>query len=123
MELLSTCPHREWPSHPLASVSSFSKSTWFLPATGVSPTAAGMQARLGLCPRDGGQSALGAQLGAALEMTVETGLASSQSCQQCPHPRTQWVFLHMMYVSTSEKRGKNAHTSQAAVGSQVPGAW
>ena len=93
-----------------------------------------MQARLGLCPRDGGQSALGAQLGAALEMTVETGLASSdtegeggvqgsRSCQRCPHPRTQWVFLHMMYVSTSEKRGKNAHTSQAAVGSQVPGAW
>lgn len=38
-----------------------------------------MQARLGLCPRDGGQSALGAQLGAALEMTVEIGLASSDS--------------------------------------------
>lgn len=77
MELLSTCPHREWPSHPLASVSSFSKSTWFLPAAGVSPTAAGMQARLGLCPRDGRQSALGAQHGAALEMTMEMGLASS----------------------------------------------
>ena len=45
----------------------------------MSPTAAGMQARLGLCPRDGGQSALGAQLGAALEMTVETGLASSDT--------------------------------------------
>ena len=36
-----------------------------------------MKARLGLCPRDGGQSALGAQLGAALEMTVEIGLTSS----------------------------------------------
>ena len=46
---------------------------------GVSPTAAGMQARLSLCPRDGGQSALGAQLGAALEMTVEIGLASSDT--------------------------------------------
>lgn len=38
-----------------------------------------MKARLGLCPRDGGQSALGAQLGAALEMTVEIGLASSDT--------------------------------------------
>ena len=46
---------------------------------GVSPTAAGMQARLSLCHRDGGQSALGAQLGAALEMTLEIGLASSDT--------------------------------------------
>lgn len=48
-------------------------------AAGVSPTAAGMKARLGLCPRDGGQSALGAQLGAALEMTVGIGLTSSDT--------------------------------------------
>lgn len=98
MELLSTCPHREWPSHPLGSVSSFSKSARFLQATGVSPTTAVMKTRLGLCPGDGGQSALGARLGAALEMTMEIGLASSdrregvhgsQSCQKCPHPRTQ----------------------------------
>ncbi|XP_037601204.1 formin-like protein 5 [Cebus imitator] len=63
---------------------------------GVSPTTAVMKTRLGLCPGDGGQSALGAQLGAALEMTMEVGLASSDrkegvhgshSCQKCPHPR------------------------------------
>lgn len=38
-----------------------------------------MKARLGLCPRDGGHSALEAQLGAALEMTVEIELASSDT--------------------------------------------
>lgn len=38
-----------------------------------------MRARLGLCPRDGGLSALGAQLGAALEMTVEIGQTSSDA--------------------------------------------
>lgn len=38
-----------------------------------------MKARLGLCPGDGGQSALGAQLGAALEMTVEIQLAASDT--------------------------------------------
>ncbi|KAL0622454.1 hypothetical protein AAY473_006042 [Plecturocebus cupreus] len=68
----------------------------FLPATGVSPATAVMKTRLGLCPGDGGQSALGARLGAALEMTMEIGLASSdlkegvhgsQSCQKCQHPR------------------------------------
>lgn len=38
-----------------------------------------MKARLGLCPQDGGQSALGAQLGAAREMTVEIEVASSDT--------------------------------------------
>lgn len=38
-----------------------------------------MKARLGVCPGDGGLSALGAQLGAALEMTVEIQLASSDT--------------------------------------------
>lgn len=45
-------------------------------AAGVSPTTAGMRARLSLCPRDGGQGTLGAQHG-AIAMAVGTGLASS----------------------------------------------
>lgn len=65
------------PPLPLASVSSFSKASWFLQAAGVSPTTAGMRARLSLCPRDGGQGTLGAQHGAAIAMSVGIELASS----------------------------------------------
>lgn len=36
-----------------------------------------MKGRLSLCPGDGGQGTLGAQLGAAIEMTVDIELASS----------------------------------------------
>lgn len=55
-----------------------------------------MKVRLGLCPRDGGQSALGAQLGAALEMTVEIGLTSSDT-------EGGWSgFLELREVSTPQ---------------------
>lgn len=103
---------------PLASVCSFSKSTWFLLAAGVSPTAAGVKARLGLCPMDGGQSALGAQLGAALEVAMEIELASSDTeGESSGFPELSEVSIsqdaaniYVMCVSSSEKREVKTHT-------------
>lgn len=86
---------------------------------GVSPAAAGVQARLVLCLMDGGQSVLGAQLGAALEMTMEIGLASSDAeggssgFPELPEVSTSQDavrYIHVICISSFEKRQIKKHT-------------
>lgn len=84
-------------AQPLLYSVSFQSQLGFCRQQGVSPTTAGVKARLGLCPPDEGQSALGAQLGAALEMTVEIELASSDTTEGVSSG-----FPELSEVSTSQ---------------------